>query len=224
MTAAQAIAPALQPGRAEADLLRAMFPADCAVAVSTETGDPADLFDCERSYIRAAVASRQAEFAAGRACARRALRDLGAPPYAIPADAHRAPVWPAGIVGSIAHCPGLCAAIVGQRPLRQAIGLDVETRGPLKDRLRAVVATQFEQADIARQRGRLACDPYKLLFVAKEALFKFTFPVTRQFLEFHQARVRLGFDGGFEAEVGKSMRFAGRYGVTDRFILAGMVA
>jgi 4'-phosphopantetheinyl transferase EntD len=224
MMAAQAIAQERQPGRAEADLLRAIFPPDCAVVVSTNEGDPADLFACEAAYIRNAIPSRQAEFAAGRACVRQALRDLGAPRYAIPADSQRAPVWPTGIVGSISHCPSRCAAVVGHRPFRNAIGLDVETRDPLKDELRPVVTTPAERAALARLRGRFPCDPYKLLFVAKEALFKLTFPMTRRFLEFHDAIIRLNLDGTFEAEIDAAMRFAGRYGVTDGLIIAGMVA
>jgi 4'-phosphopantetheinyl transferase EntD len=232
MAAGEAIAPTGQAGRAEMDLLRWIFPSDCAVAVSSERGDVNDLFEAEAAYVANAVPERQAEFAAGRACARRALRDHGVPPYAIPAGDHRGPIWPIGILGSIAHCPGLCAAVIAHKPMRWAVGLDVETNEPLKPDLRGVVATPSERVDMARLGWRFAGDACKLLFVIKEALFKLYFPVTRHFLDFHHAVVRLNVAGRrFEATLANSAAppidgrrsFIGRYAITDGFILAGLV-
>jgi 4'-phosphopantetheinyl transferase EntD len=71
----------------------------------------------ERLLVPADAASKRiAEFGLGRKCGREALRLLGAwpggasPPSILRRD--RMPVWPAGIVGSIAHSHGAAIATV----------------------------------------------------------------------------------------------------------------
>ena len=228
MIAAEAL-PA-RAGTLEAEILQSLFPSGCAVAIRTEPGNVSDLFESEAAFVRDACASRRAEFAAGRACVRQALRDVGAPPYAILPDDCRAPIWPHGLVGSISHCPGLCVAVIAHRLLRKAIGVDVETNDRLADGIRDIVATPVEREELARLRGSLACDPLKLLFVIKEALFKLYFPAARHFLEFHHMRVSLdpavgAFEGALVDNAAPSAfgrrRFAGRFGVTDGYLMAG---
>lgn len=69
-----------------------------------------------------AVDKRRSEFLAGRLCALLALRAAGAPE--VVGRAGRAPVWPAGLRGSISHTAGRAMAVVSRRVT--AIGLDCE--------------------------------------------------------------------------------------------------
>ncbi len=211
-------------------ILRAIFPGGCAVSARRTAGDPADLFDVEASHVRQACPRRQGEFAAGRACVRAAFRAIGVPPYAVPADGRRAPVWPLGLVGSISHCPGLCVAVVAPRPRRMAVGVDVDTNEGLPFGLENVVATPAERGAAERLGRLLPCDPLKLLFVIKEAMFKLYFPVAQHFLEFRDMWVRLDpVAGTFDAELVEPRapsafgrrRFAGRFGMTGDFLMAG---
>jgi hypothetical protein len=59
--------------------VHSLFPPGVAVAVRREPGDPADLLPGEAVYVAKAVPKRINEFAAGRACARRALATFGMP-------------------------------------------------------------------------------------------------------------------------------------------------
>ena len=219
-------------GAEEVEVLQSLFPRDCAVAIRTEPGRISDLFDSEMACIRDAVPERQAEFAAGRACVRQALRSVGAPPYAILTDKFRAPVWPQGVIGSISHCPGLCVAVIAHRLMGNAVGVDVETNDRLKEGVRDAVATPDERHALDNLQRALRCDPLKLLFVIKEAVFKLYYPATRHFLDFQHARIRLDPEtGAFEAELADSSapsaiglrRFSGRFGVTGGYLMAGGV-
>ena len=82
------------------------------VAVSEIFGpfDSCTLAPEEQNAVAGAVHKRQAEFAAGRTCARRAMAKLGVSIPALLLGANREPVWPRGIVESITHCSGYSAA------------------------------------------------------------------------------------------------------------------
>ena len=72
-----------------------------------------------------AVPQRRREFFAGRLAAHRAMEALGHLPEPVPMGQDRAPVWPQGLVGSISHGAGACAAMYGQKGAFQRSG-----RGP----------------------------------------------------------------------------------------------
>jgi 4'-phosphopantetheinyl transferase EntD len=57
----------------------------------------------EERHLRSAQPKRRAEFAAGRWCAREALRRLGAPVGPLHRTSLGAPIWPEGFQGSITH-------------------------------------------------------------------------------------------------------------------------
>ncbi|WP_405845207.1 4'-phosphopantetheinyl transferase [Streptomyces platensis] len=74
-----------------------------------------DLFPEESQVIALAVDKRRREFTTARSCAREALRRLGHPTVPIPRGRSGAPLWPAGVVGSITHCQGYRSAAVVER-------------------------------------------------------------------------------------------------------------
>lgn len=133
-----------------------------------------------------AIDSRRAEFATARACARAALRRLGHPECAIPVGPRGEPRWPPGVVGSITHCAGYRAGAVASQADLLALGIDAEPNEPLPERIAAEVASEEELASI-RRLAHAAPDVRwdRLLFSAKEAVYKAWFPLTHD---------RLGFD------------------------------
>jgi 4'-phosphopantetheinyl transferase EntD len=163
------------------------------VVVAETRGDrlEGDLDPVEQAVLGAAVEKRRREFVTGRACAREALRALGAPAGAIGAGARGEPLWPKGVVGSITHCDGFRAAAAAWAADVAALGIDAEPDVPLPDGV-------FE--DIAHGAERAAPERGRLLFSAKEAVYKAWFPLTGRWLGFEDAEVTFT-DAGFRARL-----------------------
>jgi 4'-phosphopantetheinyl transferase EntD len=156
--------------------------------------------------MRAASEKRRRDFHAGRACARAALRRLGVWAGALPIGADRAPLWPDGIVGSITHTRGYCAAAVAWRHDLAGIGIDAERRGAVSPALVARICTDTERRWLASApppEGGRCGDWLSLVFSAKEALFKSLHgALAGRFLDFQDARlIAPPSDGSFRIEV-----------------------
>lgn len=125
-----------------------------------------------------------------RACAHDALARLGEPPAPILRDPQGAPQWPEGVVGSIAHCPGYRAAGVARGRDVTALGLDAERNEPLPGGVLGEISGGNERARLAQLA---AADPSvrwdRLLFCAKESVYKTWFPLTGSWLDFDAADV-----------------------------------
>ncbi len=132
-----------------------------------------ELHPAEEELVTGASERRRREFAEARRCAREALEALGVPAGPILATRDGAPVWPEGVVGSITHKDGYCAAVVGRAAELTGLGIDAEPdqwmpKGVLETiaspgELRQVEALLDRQPDLAWDR---------LLFSAKEATVK----------------------------------------------------
>jgi enterobactin synthetase component D len=120
---------------------------------------------------------RDHEFAAGRACAARALASIGATTTEVPAGPGGEPIWPAETTGSISHSDRLAIAVAAPRARVRAIGLDVETvmssarLGAVADR----IAAPGEIDAVAARAGCRTEVAATLVFSAKESLFKCLF-------------------------------------------------
>jgi 4'-phosphopantetheinyl transferase EntD len=134
------------------------------------------------------VLGRVREFTAGRNCARRALEQLGVPAAPILVGAHREPLWPAGIAGSITHTSDYCAAAALRTGSVLSLGVDAEPDVPLAAELLASIADREEQVMLGALSARAYGHWDKLLFCIKEAFFKAFFPLSGQFIDFHAAR------------------------------------
>ncbi len=167
-----------------------------AVAVDV-FGDVADgkLFPEEEALAARMGAKRRPEFVTARACARAALARLGHPPVAIPRGARGSPVWPAGVVGSITHCRGYRAAVVARAADLVTIGVDAEPNEVLPDGVLPVVSGPAEREWLD---GLMAARPQvcwdRLLFSAKESVYKAWFPLTRRWLGFDEAELTVDPD------------------------------
>ncbi|MFG2847116.1 4'-phosphopantetheinyl transferase [Kitasatospora sp. NPDC048296] len=151
--------------------LRRLLPQGVAVVASAGEIDDGPLFAVEASAVREACAARRAEFATGRALARRAMGDLGHPPAPVPVGRGREPVWPVGLAGSISHSAGWFVAAVAERRGCWALGIDVESCARLSaDALAAL--RRFVLS--AEERRSIGTDRWAALeiFSAKEAAFK----------------------------------------------------
>ena len=132
-----------------------------------------------------AVAKRVQEFAAGRQCARRALRELGVIDAPIRVALDRQPVWPQGIVGSITHTAGLCAAVVAERKRLVALGLDSEVVGAVKPELWPTICAAQELAWVGTLSPPQRPAAVTFIFSAKEAFYKCQYPLLGEALGFH---------------------------------------
>jgi 4'-phosphopantetheinyl transferase EntD len=148
------------------------------------------LFPEEEKIIAHAVKARRRDYATVRSCARACLQRLGYPPVPILPGVGGAPTWPAGIRGSMTHCAGYAAAAVGSISRFSAIGIDAEPDAPLPDGVLDLVATPAEQDHLAViQLGPDGPHWDRLLFSAKEAIYKAWFPLVGEWLDHQQAEI-----------------------------------
>ena len=153
-----------------------------------------DLLDGEFIAIQHAIPQRRHEFIGGRMMARRAMSELGVAPQAVPAGPDRAPVWPAGLVGSITHTGEWCAAAIARADEIRSVGIDVEDARSVGSELWQILCTVRELEWLStlptgvRELGATA------LFSAKESVFKAQYPLTRRMLGHQAVEVRLSRD------------------------------
>lgn len=168
----------------------------------------------EEAALGQVVDKRRREFRLGRHCARVALQRLGAPTGPILAGSHREPLWPTGIVGSISHSSSWCAAAVAYAATTSSLGIDVESDEALPDELVAMVASPEEQQELPP--GITAWE--RVLFSAKESVYKAWFPLERTWLDFEDVHVSLDPSlGTFRAAL-VGLQLTGRFVVHDGHI------
>jgi 4'-phosphopantetheinyl transferase EntD len=184
-------------------VIEEIMPATAACAETFAPSSGTGLFPEEAALVARATEKRRQEFAAGRECAREALGALGTGKVPIMRGYRGAPQWPAGIVGSITHCPSYCAAAVAHSKNIAAIGLDAEPNVPLPGGVLEMVTQPAERArlrDLAIARPEISWDC--LLFCAKEAVYKAWFPLTGRWLGFDGADITINAtDGTFHARL-----------------------
>lgn len=196
--------------------------------IETEEVDPHSvqgaLLKAEHEAIAGAAQTRVEQFTAGRVCSRIALGRFGvATTTPIPRGEDRAPIWPRGFVGSISHTDSWCGAAVARVEDIRSVGIDLEPATPLKESLWRRVCTAKERDWLHGLHAPGLTG--KVVFSAKEAVYKCQYPITGKFLGFHAVEIELG-DGSFEAvfqqEAGE---FRPRDVMSGRFLVEeGLVA
>lgn len=157
----------------------------------------APLYPEEEALVSRAVAKRRREFSSVRACARQAMAKLGVPAQPVLTGERGAPRWPDGLLGSMTHCDGYCAAVLVRAADLASVGIDAEPH----DRLPGDVASAvFLPAERERLRRLAAEHPDvhwdRILFSAKESVYKAWFPLTGKWLDFEEADIELLADPG----------------------------
>jgi 4'-phosphopantetheinyl transferase EntD len=184
-------------------MLDELLPAGVVAVETIGDEDPAAfLLPEEQPLVARSVAKRTREVTYARTCARRALAALGRPEVPIPRGAKGEPLWPAGVVGSITHTAGYYAAAVAESTTVRSIGVDAEEHGELPDGVLGHIAFGPEPARLDALR---AADPTvwwdRLLFSAKESVYKAWFPLTGRWLGFEDAELTLDPAGTFRARI-----------------------
>ncbi|MFB7867574.1 4'-phosphopantetheinyl transferase [Streptomyces sp. NPDC056069] len=214
--------------------MRSLLPPSVAAFEAYEDAPHAFVFPEEAETIAHAIEKRRLEFTTVRHCARQALAELGFPPAAILNGPHREPLWPDGILGSMTHCDGYRAAALACKGSVASLGIDGEPHEPLPwGGLDAIARPEERQhlAQWARERSDICWD--RLLFSAKESVYKAWFPLARRWLGFDDAVIHFALqDGTFTAALqvpGPAIgevpltALSGRWRLRDGLILTSVV-
>jgi 4'-phosphopantetheinyl transferase EntD len=174
-----------------------------------DAGQPVFLDPQEEALVAEVSDKRRRDFTLGRACAHHALAALGCREAVVGMGEGGAPLWPAGVVGSITHTKGYAAALVADARHFSGVGLDAERVGGVTENLWPRLF------DIAERDHLLALDPINrhtmatLFFSAKEAFYKAR--AAKGALLFREIHIAPQ-EGGFTAAQG-SEKLHGRYAV-----------
>jgi 4'-phosphopantetheinyl transferase EntD len=206
-------------------VIEKILPAEAAYAEAFADPPEDVLFPEEETLIAKAVDKRRREFTTARGCARRALAALGVTPGPILVGERGSPQWPPGVVGSITHCAGYRAAAVARTPDIVTIGIDAEPDEALPVDVLGAISLPGERA---RLRNLAAAAPGihwdRLLFSAKETVYKAWFPLTRLWLGFEDADITIyPADATFQARLLVTASGPGGYpmtGFTGRWLVA----
>ena len=175
---------------ARARALEELYPPGAIAADWCGGGDSGDLSAEEAGALGLTAApARRFEFAVGRRCARCALEALGAGACSVPRSADRSPVWPDGVVGSITHTDGYCAAVVAHRARFAGIGVDTETIDAVRPHLWMRIMGPGERDWFAALPESERPVAAAVLFSAKEAFYKCQYPLLRRRFDLHDVEV-----------------------------------
>jgi 4'-phosphopantetheinyl transferase EntD len=175
--------------------LAELFP---AAVVATELLGEAPLSvlkEVEIQSITHCSKKRIEDFTRGRACAHRALEQLGIQGCSLLSGEKREPLWPSGIVGSITHTTGFAAAVVARGAEVEGLGIDCEVIESVDRDLWERICTIREQERLAQLPEAKAQQQAALIFATKEAFYKCQFPLSREWVGFEDVSVELHDDG-----------------------------
>jgi len=217
-------------------MIEELLPASVACAERREDPPGAVLFAEERTLLANSVEKRRNEFTTARMCAREALGVLGFPPVAILTGERGEPLWPAQALGSITHCQAYRAAAVARTSEVLTLGIDAEPHAPLPDGLIGDIARPEELPHLRQlQADTPEVHWDRLLFSAKESVYKAWFPLARRWLGFEDAVLDINplaeAAGVFRAKLlvdGPSVKgspltaFSGRWMVREGLVLTAI--
>lgn len=189
-----------------AAMLTSPFISSAVSFASVSEGDLAQfvLHPLEEQALGEAVSpKRRRDFVLGRAAARRALEGVGFPVVSpVLRGEHREPLWPVGVVGSIAHSGGQGVAAVAWQQDVPALGLDIQE---IEDRYTDELIARFadpDEFDWVRSDSSRRTERAVKLFSAKESVFKALYPLGRVWFAFDVAHLTpKGDELGFSAAV-----------------------
>jgi 4'-phosphopantetheinyl transferase EntD len=192
------------------------------------------LFPEERSLISSCIERRKDEFSSSRWCAREVLSEMGRNPVALMNGPDGEPVWPEGICGSISHTEGAyCAAAAFSGRKFISLGIDVERLDrPVSRPALEYIGNDDElewlrTSETKNTSGLLE----KLVFSAKESIFKALFLIVKQRFSFDAVSLlKPAVPGIFNVVMNKQLGnvftpgdiLTGRYWSDTRFVLTMM--
>lgn len=219
----------MQPAPALA-LARPLFGADIGLAATDPRSMQHRALPIEAAGLRRSAPRRKRAFAAGRVAAHQAMQALNLAPSAVLVGADRAPIWPAGLCGSITHSDTACLAAVTRTATARSLGLDVEEDTPLGADLVPTVCSRTERAWLSGLPASRAGQMAKLIFSAKECAYKCQYVQSRTLFGFETFEITPDPDtGNFEATFthavpgfAAGVRLAGRFAIGAGLIVTAM--
>ena len=176
-------------------------------------------------------AARRREYTLGRACARRALAGLGLDGAPLLRGADRAPRWPVGVIGSLTHTDGFCAAAVARQGELLGLGLDAES-SPLSARAALRVLDASERAQLDGLASPPAQGFATVAFSAKESIYKALYPLCGRKLVFGDAAIEIDprahavhitLRAGGAGALPPGATIEGRYAVTPTCVVTSVI-
>ena len=145
----------------------------------------------ENYFSQLSSVSRKEHYRSGRICAGEVLSKLGTIGQPVLRDPQtREPLWPEGISGAITHSGKWAAAAAGKTSDVLGIGIDLEDlERQVDSRISRHVCLPEEQKWLQECGEDFLEQNLKIIFSAKESIFKAFFPYTRTYLHFHDARI-----------------------------------
>jgi 4'-phosphopantetheinyl transferase EntD len=223
------------PAKLSAEL-SGLFPAGVVAVELTGEAPRTVLTSVELNSIIHCADKRIQDFIRGRACAHRALGELGIGEFSLLAGQKREPIWPQAITGSITHTTGFAAAVVARRADIASIGIDCEVIDSVDEELWERICTPTEQARLDRlpvvERRRQAA----LTFAAKEAFYKCQFPLSHEWVGFEDVNIepldwpasagslRIIPQKPLPVTDGWVASLVGRFQFRDRWVVTGVTA
>ncbi len=142
------------------------------------------LLDEEKKVISGAVLKRQEEFATGRWCARKIFKKMGLNSVPLLNGNRGEPIWPDGICGSISHTKGAYSAAAAFVDYYLSIGIDIENIKRKISEGAAKIILNKDETEWLPAAGTKREEYIKLIFSAKESVFKLFYPVIKRCFSF----------------------------------------
>lgn len=191
-----------------------------------------DIYPEEEVFIRSAVEKRRLEFMAGRICAKRALSEFGITNFPLLVAEDKTPIWPSNIVGSISHTKGYCGIAIAKKKNYKSIGFDVERIKDVKKDTWPIICTKNELLFIDSLHIPMQQKYASLIFSAKECFYKYQYPLTKSWLDFHDVEIIINPNSNeFEIKLlvdidthfSKGNSLKGKYLFFEDNVLTGMI-
>ena len=176
---------------------------------------------------------RRAEFTMGRIYAHSALSRFGLESEPILRNPEtREPRWPDSVWGSITHSAGFAAVAVGLKKEIKGVGIDLESFSRSVDfKIRRHVCVDSELEWLESLPTKEAERSLRIIFSAKESIFKCLYPGTKTYLTFKDAAVTINENANnFSFTIFKSLpgilqqgyAHHGRYSEIDKMLLTSV--
>lgn len=206
-----------------------MFCGNVSACLNKIADHSALLLAAEKNVIETVVQKRREEFSTGRLCAHSAMRAIipHEKPQPLLPGKKREPLWPDGLIGSISHSADRCLAVVSLDPAIKSLGLDIEKREGIKPGVRDLICSTEELSMLKEYEHNP--EAWKLIFSAKESVYKALFPILQRWIGFSDATLRFDFEQqSFTAVMNPSIELpsnigsstlAGRFSISADYIL-----
>ena len=176
---------------------------------------------------------RRAEFTLGRICAHVALSRFGLESEPILRNPEtRDPCWPDSVWGSITHSAGFAAVAVGLKKEIKGVGIDLESFSRSVDfKIRRHVCVDSELELLESLPIKQANRALRIIFSAKESIFKCIYPGTKTYLTFKDAAVSVNeteknfsfiIFKSFPGIIQQGFHHHGRYSEMDKMLLTSV--